>query len=193
MMKRTFSTPGVRCARGLTLLELAAVMAVLVILCAIAVPSMATRLRTERLQSAAELLAGDIADARHEAVRRGQALLVEARGGGTPAWCWSVATSAACPCATPAPTAGSAPAPPEAPPVGGASAACRLKTVAAREHTGVSLLQAESVRLNPDGQASPALAAVFSAGERRMHVQVSRFGRTRLCDPEGHSTRVPRC
>ncbi len=168
--------------RGLTLLELAMAMAVLAILAALAVPSMSSRLRTERLQTAADLFAADIADARHEAARRGQALHIEGRAASSstdpaqPAWCWSVATTANCPC-------------------GEATAAslCRLKAVPAKEHPGVSLVQAEAVRLMADGQATPALAAVFAAGDRQLHVQVSRFGRARVCDPAGASRRVPRC
>lgn len=170
------------CVRGLTLLELALAMAVLAILGALAVPSMAARLRAERLQTAAELFAADIADARHEAARRGQALHVEGRApastaaGAQPQWCWSVAVSAGCPCGDAA-----------------AAAACRLKVVPAEEHPGVSLVQTQPVVMLPDGQATPTLAAVFAAGDRRLHVQISRFGRARVCDPAGDSRRVPRC
>ena len=82
--------------RGLTLLELSIVMAVLAILGALAVPSMAERLAGERLLSAASMYAADIADARHEAARRGQPLHVQASAG--PAWCWAVATHAPCAC-----------------------------------------------------------------------------------------------
>lgn len=180
----------VRCRRGLTLLELVLVMAVLAVLGALAVPSMAARLRTERLQTAAEMLAADIADARHEAARRGQALHIEAQARSAsspssgPAWCWSVATAGACPCGEAA--AASTTTPP-------AAASCRLKTVPAEEHPGVSLVQAQPVHLQPDGLASPVLAAVFAAGDRQLQVQVSRFGRARVCDPAGASGRVPRC
>ena len=166
--------------RGLTLLELAMVMAVLVVLASLAVPGMTAHLRAERLHTAAQLLAADIADARHEAARRGQTLHIEshAAAGGTAAWCWSVATTPTCPCGT----------------VEDATAqTCRLKTVPASDHPGVWLLQSEPVHLQPDGQASPVLAAVFAAGERQLQVQVSRFGRARVCDPAGRSHRVPKC
>jgi type IV fimbrial biogenesis protein FimT len=172
-------TPGRR-ARGLTLLELAVVMAVIAVLGALAVPSMAARLRTERLWTTAEMFAADIADARHEAARLGQPLHIEARAAESTAsgaaWCWAVATTASCPCGDAA-----------------AAAACRLKIVPAQEHPGVGLLQAQPVRLLPDGQASPVLAAVFTAGDRQLHVSVSRFGRARVCDPAGASSRAPRC
>ncbi|MBI5721656.1 MAG: prepilin-type N-terminal cleavage/methylation domain-containing protein [Burkholderiales bacterium] len=169
-------------ARGLTLLELAIALAVLAVLSALAVPSMASRLRAERLLTTAEMFAADVADARHESARRGQALHIEAQAAAStssasgPAWCWAVATTTSCPCADAA-----------------AAAACRLKIVPAHEHPGVSLVQSQPVHLQPDGQASPVLAAVFSAGDRRMHVHVSRFGRARVCDPAGVSTRTPRC
>jgi len=170
-MKRSLIAPSAS-RRGLTLLELAIVMAVLAVLSALALPSMASRLRADRLQSAADMFVADIADARHEAARRGQALFVQARSGTD--WCWAVATQPACAC-------------------GETNAACRLKAVPAGEHPGVSLVLALPVRLAPDGQASPGLAAVFAAGERRLQVEVSRFGRARVCDPGGASTRVPRC
>jgi len=178
--RRGGSVPG--CARGLTLLELALVMAVLAILGALAVPSMAARLRAERLQTAAEMYAADIADARHEAARRGQALHIEAHASSAPVapaqptWCWSVAVSPDCPCGDAA-----------------AASTCRLKIVPAQEHPGVSLVQAQPVKVQPDGQATPTLAAVFAAGDRQLHVQISRFGRARVCDPAGTSSRVPRC
>jgi len=165
------------CRRGLTLLELAVVMAVLAVLGALAVPSMSARLRAERLQTAAEMLAADIADARHEAARRGQALHVEANAQAGPAWCWSVATSPQCPCGD----------------TNATTRACRLKAVPAREHPGVSLVQTEPVHMQPDGQANPVLAAVFAAGDRKLHVQVTRFGRARVCDPVAATSRVPRC
>ena len=158
--------------RGLTLLELSIVMAVLAILGALALPSMAERLSSDRLLSAASMYAADIADARHEAARRGQPLHVQASAG--PAWCWAVATHAPCAC-------------------GESTPSCRLKAVAARDHPGVSLLQSEAVRLDPDGQASPVRAAVFGAGERRLQVEVSRFGRARVCDPTGNLHRVAKC
>lgn len=175
-----------RVTRGLTLLELAIVLAVLVVLAALAAPTMASRLRNERLHATAEMLAIDIAEARHEAARRGAALHVEAQPDGA-GWCWSVATTPACTCAGEPNAAATASAGTAAPGL------CRLKRVAAAEHPGVILAQAEPVRLGPDGQANTAVAATFVAGDRRLQVQVSRFGRARLCDPEGKHTRVARC
>ncbi|MFO1266353.1 MAG: hypothetical protein U1F67_05875 [Rubrivivax sp.] len=63
----------------------------------------------------------------------------------------------------------------------------------AGDHPGVTLVQSQPVQVQADGQASPVVAAVFAAGDRQLQVQVSRFGRARVCDPAGASTRVPRC
>ncbi|MBL8324414.1 MAG: GspH/FimT family pseudopilin [Rubrivivax sp.] len=172
--------------RGLTLLELVIVLAVLVVLAALATPGLASRLRHERLLGAAEALATDIAEARHEAARRGSTLHVEARRDGAQ-WCWSVATNAGCPC-----DPGTA-APADIAPGGPEAAPCRLKSVRAAEHPGVGLAHIEPVRIGADGQSSAAVAATFVAGERQLQVQVSRFGRTRVCDPQGQNARVPRC
>jgi type IV fimbrial biogenesis protein FimT len=59
---------------GLTLIELCAVLAVLALLSALALPSLGHRLDRQRLHAAAETLAADLADARFEAARRGQPL-----------------------------------------------------------------------------------------------------------------------
>lgn len=180
-------------ARGLTLLELAIVLAVLAILGALALPSMVARLRSERLHSAAQMLAADIAHARHEAARRGSALHIEARGQGAD-WCWAVASQAGCDC-RPAAGAGEAVAPlPSTPAVPTAAhAACPLKTVPAREHPGVQLIESHPVSLLADGLASAGLVAAFAAGEQQLQVHLSRFGRARICDPAGASAKLPKC
>jgi type IV fimbrial biogenesis protein FimT len=170
--------PGARAhrRRGLTLIELVIVLAVLAVLGTLAVPSMARLLSRQRLVSAAQTLAADIADARHEAARRGSALHLRAMPG--PQWCWSVATAVECPCdaAQAVPT-------------------CRLKVVAAKDHPGVSLLQSQALRMEPDGQAQEQAltAATFAAGDAQLRVEVSRLGRPRVCDPTGGVARVPRC
>jgi type IV fimbrial biogenesis protein FimT len=188
--------------RGLTLLELVIVLAVLAVLASLAAPGMGERLRAQRLHSAAEALVLDIAHARDDAARRGDALHIEARLG-RQQWCWSVSTQAQCNCgansgtaAGDSPGAALGPAPAAAPAVaegGAAPASCRLKNVVAAEFPGIGLERAAPVRIGADGVASEALAAVFVSGERKLQVHVSRFGRGWVCDPLGVSQRVPRC
>lgn len=166
-----------RRALGFTLIELCMTLAVLAVLGAIALPSFATRLDRQRLQAAAETLAADLADARFEAARRGQALHVVPQAGAE-GWCWTVATAPGCACGQPQP--------------------CQLKTVAAAEHPGVRLVQAEPVVMAADGAAGASQVAALLEGRRgdRLQVATSPAGRVRICAPDGSrepSTRYPRC
>jgi type IV fimbrial biogenesis protein FimT len=164
-------------APGLTLLELAMVLAVAAILGALAVPSLSARLERQRTQAAAEKLAGDLAEARFEAARRGQPLSVWPQPGA--AWCWAVATTAACDCRD--------------------AQACLIRTVRSTDHPGVRLMQGQAVRLDPLGSANGAeaggtAAAVFETrrGER-LRVTVSALGRAHVCAESGGWPRVPAC
>ncbi len=161
-------------SRGLTLLELAMVLAVLAVLSALALPSMGARLDRQRAQSAAEGLAADLAEARFEAARRGQALFVHAEGQGAD-WCWAVATQAGCAC-------------------GGSAAACQLRQVRAAEHRGVKLVQGLSVRVDPAGTAQqPHTALLETKRGERLRVEVSALGRSRVCAVSGTWPRIPGC
>lgn len=157
--------------RGLTLLELAVVLAIIAILAALAAPTMARRLATQRAITAAEMLAADVAEARFEAARRGQALHLLPQGG--PQWCWALSASPTCPC--------------------GEASACALKLWSAKSHPAVSLAAAEALRLDPEGRTSGGTAAVFVSGEARVQVRVSPLGRARVCDPSGTLARLPAC
>ncbi|MBX3603053.1 MAG: pilus assembly protein FimT [Rubrivivax sp.] len=166
-----------RRALGLTLIELCMTLAVLAVLGALALPSFATRLDRQRLYTAAETLAADLADARFEAARRGQALHLVPQGSAD-AWCWAVATAPGCACGQPQ--------------------ACALKTVSATEHPGVRLLEARSVALAAEGLPVEVGVAALLESRRgeRLQVAISPAGRTRICAPGGArdaSARYPRC
>jgi type IV fimbrial biogenesis protein FimT len=152
-------------ARGLTLLEVAIVLAVMAVLAALALPALGHRSERQRLQFAAESLAGDLAEARFEAARRGQALYVETRTG--PDWCWAVAASSGCSCSE--------------------ALSCQVHRVAASTHRGVRLTEGLAVRLSPDGGANGAqtIAVLETRRGDRLHVEVSALGRARVCASGG--------
>jgi type IV fimbrial biogenesis protein FimT len=159
--------------RGLTLLELAITLAVLAVLGALALPNITERLSRQRLQSAAEMLAADLTDARFEAARRGQALHVLAQEG--TAWCWAVAAAPGCACDQ--------------------AQACQVHRVRAADHPGVRLLEGHALVLDPAGTTpGGGTAAVFASprGER-LRVDVSALGRPRVCALQGAWPRLPAC
>jgi Tfp pilus assembly protein FimT len=169
-----------RCARairGLTLLEMAMILAVVAVLGALAVPAMGARLDRQRAQAAAEKLAGDLVEARFEAAQRGQVLTVRPQPGA--AWCWAVATTSACDCHL--------------------AQACAIRVVGSADHPGVRLVAGQPVDLQPggsawSGMASGAATAVFETrrGER-LRVAVSALGRPRVCAESGTWPRIPPC
>lgn len=164
--------------RGLTLIEMMAVIAIIAVLASLAVPPVARVLGAKRLAAAAETLAADLSEARFEAARRGQPYFVAA-GSGDKGWCWSVARQPACPC--------------------GQVAECQLKTSQAADHAGVRLEEGLLAQLDPDGSAQGALSATFvSRDNQRLRVEIGRLGRARICRVEdaGSSSaglRYPAC
>ncbi|MBU6260062.1 MAG: prepilin-type N-terminal cleavage/methylation domain-containing protein [Burkholderiales bacterium] len=159
-------------ARGLTMLELAITIAVLAVLGALAAPQMAARLDHQRLRSAAEVLAGDVAEARFLAAERDREIHLGAHVGR--AWCWTVATAPGCGC--------------------DAGNACLVHAGRAADHPGVTLIQGGTVNLEPSGQASVATLALFESrhGEQ-LRVDVGAMGRARLCAVKGRWPLVPAC
>lgn len=164
--------PPRRRTRGLTMLELAIVLAVMVVLASLAVPTLGARLERQRVRSAAEALAGDLVEARYEATRRGGPLFVETRLGAD--WCWAVATAPGCEC--------------------GAPASCQVQATHSADHRGVRLVGGLAVRLDAQGlpQESQAAALETSKGER-LRVELTPLGRPRICVEKGHWPQFPNC
>lgn len=165
------STP-VKGQRGITLLELAIVLAVLAVLGALAVPSLGARLERQRLAGAAQSLAADLSNARFEAAQRGQALHVQPASGA--AWCWAVSATTPCACAQPQP--------------------CQLRRVHADAHAGVRLVQGAPVRLEPGGTALATQVATFESrrGEQ-LRVLLLPMGRARICASAGTMAEYAPC
>ena len=157
---------------GLTMIELAIGLAVLAILGAIAVPSMGARLERQRLNTAAQSLAADLANARFEAARGGRTLHVNLRQGAD--WCWAISADSACTCGQPQ--------------------SCQLRNVKAADFPAVKLAAVQTVSLDPTGRADAATVATLE-GKRgdRLNVEVSMLGRARVCAVSGSWPQVPAC
>lgn len=154
-----------RTGRGLTLIELMIGIAVLAVLATLAAPPLAERVARQRLASAAETLAMDLAEARLEAVSSGQPLhLVFGRGAD---WCWAVARSAGCGCATAQP--------------------CQLKREQAGDWPGLSLQAPPDIGFEPGG--TPAEGAQVQlrgvGGAHELTVALTPLGRARICTGTG--------
>ncbi len=165
--------PGHHAWRGLTLLELMVTLAIVAVMASLAVPSFGAQITRVRLKSAAEQLAADLAEARFEAVRRGQALSVHFESGA--AWCYTVATAPACACGSPQP--------------------CQVRNVQSSAHRDVVLDQASDLLFEPTAQAldAPASALLRSSRGERLRVELSRLGHAKVCAPESVTLGYPRC
>lgn len=170
-------------AQGLTLIELLVGLAVMVVLGALALPTVGARMERQRLVLAAETLAADLTEARFEAVRRAVAVTVTAQPGRQ--WCWSLHGSGALASHVMATAAGHAPS------------ACpqpAMRHVSERAHPGVVMAMGNSNRLLADGTAQAATVAVFESprGER-LRVDLLALGRSRICAANPPLHRYPLC
>jgi len=157
---------------GLTLIELVIALAVLVVLGALALPSLAARLEQQRLGTAAETLLADINEARFEAAHQGRAMHIVMQAGA--GWCWAVATIASCPC--------------------GQAQDCALRRALGDDHAGVVLVQGATLHLQANGQAeAPGSALLESRNGSQLRVDMQSLGRARICAARGASTRYPPC
>jgi type IV fimbrial biogenesis protein FimT len=158
--------------RGLTLLELVIALAVLAVLATLALPSFGALTARTRLKGAAEMLAGDVSEARFEAARRGQPLSIDLATGSAD-WCWAVTVTPGCAC--------------------GQAQSCQLKAVHGHDHPGVEVLQAGSTQVQANGQARAASTLFQSAHGERLRVDVSPLGRASICAPAGRIAGYPDC
>ncbi|MFN0183657.1 MAG: Tfp pilus assembly protein FimT/FimU [Aquabacterium sp.] len=158
--------PRVARSRGLTLLELAAVLAIVAIVTTAAVPSLMSWVARQRLKAAAEQLAAQLTEARFEAVRRGVAIHFSSRGEGGH-WCWAIGTVPGLNCSVDQPSA--------------------LRMVRNGDHAGVQLLRAEPLSFEPrDGRLRTPAAGVQlrSARGEVLAVRLTPLGRATICSPD---------
>jgi type IV fimbrial biogenesis protein FimT len=160
----------VRQQAGLTLLELAVAIAVLVVLGTVALPPLGERLQRQRLALAAETLAADLAEARFEAARLGRAVQVTALAG--PQWCWALGAEVSA----------------------SACSAAALRVVDAKAHAGVAMVSGGSVRIEPAGTTAASTVAVFASPKGdRLRVDMLALGRARVCSETGAQGRYSAC
>ncbi len=171
---------------GVTLLELAVAIAVLVVLGMVALPPLGERMQRQRLALAAETLAADLAEARFEAARLGRAVQVIALPG--PQWCWALGVD------------GSAQASADTSAANCPSKA--LRVVGAHAHAGVQMLSGGSLRIAPAGATDQSAAqtaaartvAVFASPKgERLRVDMLALGRARVCSETGAQGRYGAC
>ena len=160
--------------RGLTLLELVIAMVIAALLLSLAVPSLAGWLARHRVRAAAQHLAADMGEARHEAVRLGRSLHMVYRTGSD--WCYAIALDAQADCRQP----------------GGLV----LKAVDAKQHPGVSLLEGAPQAFDGRSglrQGMAGAARWVSARGDQLAVQVSALGRPTVCAPANRWSDIAGC
>ncbi len=170
-------------SRGITLLEIAVVLAVTAIVAATAAPGLAGLFTARRLEGAATGLAADLQFARNEAITRNRSLRLSVRSSAD-ATCWIVHTGAAGDCACAA--AGIVCAP-------GASA-IRSVVLPVGERVSVSANVASIVFDPLHGTSTPTgtLRLVDARGRAVQHV-VNVVGRVRSCSSGGAIGGYPAC
>lgn len=159
-----------RLLRGLTLIELAVVIALIVTLASLAMPSFADHLARHRVKAAAEALVAEMGEARWTAAQRGQPVHMNFSAGAS--WCWSVAATPACDCRV--------------------AQACRTRATGPAQWKGVELVSAEDARFEPDGPGQ-GRAVLRSTRGHVLQVEVSPLGRAKLCSPIGGLPGVSAC
>jgi type IV fimbrial biogenesis protein FimT len=151
-----------RASRGLTLLEMMIALAIVAVLTTLALPSVGSMMSRHRLKAAAETLSMDLAELRLLATQRGQPMHVNLSTG--PQWCYALAVASGCDCRVPQ--------------------GCQLKTVRAQDHPGVTLLEGQDLRIDPQPGQGGGSALLQGSDGARLRVGLSPLGRPKVCAPD---------
>jgi len=157
--------------RGLTLIELVAVLGIVALLLTLALPSFAGMLSRHRLKATAEQLAMDLGELRLQAAQRAVPLHLDVQPGAQ--WCWALAVAAGCDCRVPQ--------------------GCQMKTVRAQQYPGVRLAEAQPMRIDPQPGASSGAVLLQAADGQQLRVAISPLGRPKVCAPAGAVPGYPAC
>jgi type IV fimbrial biogenesis protein FimT len=160
-----------RRTRGLTLLETMVALAVIAVLMTLALPSFGNMMSRHRLKAAAEQMAADLSELRFLAAQRGQPMHVSLSTG--PQWCYALAVAGGCDCRVPQ--------------------GCQLKTVRAREHPGVTLLEGQDLRIDPHPAQGVGGALLQGSDGARLRVALSPLGRPKVCAPAAAVPGIAAC
>lgn len=149
---------------GFSLVEVAVVTAVLGVLASMALPSIAQQFARWNLQSAAQRLASDIGQARHEAARQGRTLHLQVQPGER--WCWSVSEVPGCTCQE--------------------ARHCQRQLARASDHPGVVVETAATLSFSPTahGPGAPSSLLLSSRHGEQLEVRLTPLGRARVCAPD---------
>lgn len=162
-----------RMQRGVTLLEVMVVVAIVGIVAGLAVPSYQDTIERNRLKQAAESLKSDLQLARTEAIKRSQNVVLSSSQGTAGAWCYGLNIASSCTCST----AGS----------------CSIKTVSGTDFsTAVSMNDSENVEFEfRRGTIVTGFDRIeFSTANYETRIVFGKAGRIRICTPTG-STGLP--
>jgi type IV fimbrial biogenesis protein FimT len=169
--------------RGLTLLELAIVVAITAIVAASAAPSFSALIEARRLAGAATRLAADIQFVRGEAIVRNRSLRLSVLAGAD-ASCWIVHTGAAVDCRCSADTGATC---------GGDARSIKSVVLPARERVSVAANVA-SILFDPlHGTSTPTGTLRLTGARGAVHHVVNVVGRVRSCSPENAVPAYPAC
>jgi type IV fimbrial biogenesis protein FimT len=169
--------------RGVSLLEVAIVVAIVAIVGASALPSFTALVESRRLEAAATRLAADLQFVRGEAIARNRSLRLSVRSGAD-ATCWIVHTGAAADCSCAAAGAVCA------------GEALAIKSVVLPNHERVGVAgNVASIVFDPlHGTSTPTgTLRLTDARGRAVHHVVNVLGRVRSCSPEGAVPGYPTC